>query len=454
MREVVTYCIAATALVALISNVHAMWRAGDLKRDVPGWFSLVVVVLGGLLYEARMVPAGQPMQLVLFGLMLGLLVFSAVARLRIRATTSTRTGARSLLPAAIAGVMFLVNAVNNIEIPLFQSFGRLLAVAILIVAALIAMLGKLGIAELYRVITLSVLVILVLSITRTDNWRPCDIFKCGPFGAIYTGPFSSENALAIFACVAILCILGSSKPLNGAISLIPVGLVLVATESRTSQLALACSLSLMLILNLINRADGSRAKGYKEKPLRHAVLKYNLVALIIAAVFATAFYMILSADPVSFSNRGNIWIRGINALGDSWSVGLGLDRWTFLQTVGLLPQLFPHSQYLLLLFGGGIAAVLLLFILFAATLSEAKSNAVVFGHVAGYVLFLAILGLTEAYWNPIAFDGHTMLVLPLIFILVGRSNIGSDHLIQIPNVGERYKDLRRTHAIRLKELRP
>lgn len=107
----------------------------------------------------------------------------------------------------------------------------------------------------------------------------------------------------------------------------------------------------------------------------------------------------------------------MTALGNSWVTGLGLDRWSFLQSIGLLPPLFPHSEYLLLLFGGGIVAVLLLQLSFAYALKFASRDD--FPFAASYVIFLAILGLTEAYWNPMAFDGHTLLLLPIMTLSQG-----------------------------------
>ncbi|WP_431229541.1 O-antigen ligase family protein [Paenarthrobacter nicotinovorans] len=307
----------------------------------------------------------------------------------------------------------------NVNLPLEQSLGRLLAVAILLFSAIILSVGNVDLKDLGLVVISSVLGILAISPLLGEDWRPCDIFKCGPFDAIYTGPFRSENALAIFACVTVLFVFLVHSKLHSLLSLAPICLALYATESRTSQMALFAALGAWVLSLVWKKLTPSGfVQGVTlQRSLRAQTVMFSVAVL---AILATAFVLILTAVPTSFSNRGNIWIRGMGALGEDWFVGLGLDRWTYLQTIGVVPPLFPHSQYLLLLFGGGVLSVGLMMLMFCSAMSRARRLPALFSFTVAYVLFLAVLGLTEAYWNPIAFDGHTLLVLPFILIATGR----------------------------------
>jgi hypothetical protein len=421
MREYVEIAVSTTAVVALASNLRMIRRSGALQRDPAGWLSVVLVVMGGLLYEAGFIPTGQPTQLAFFGLLLGCLLLAA--------SQTTRNVQRHLhpfemavfMPAGIATVMFISNAFMNIDLPLERSFGRLLAVAILVILAVIVVLGQLTLADMCRIVVSSVLLMLVISPINMENWRQCDIFKCGPFDAIYTGPFSSENALAIFCCVAALCVAYLWSKTNGVLSLLPIFLILYATESRTSQLALVCAFAAWFSSRAWSLWAIWRPRKPKMEPYKEiSDLQVFMFSTLNLGIFVVGFLLILTAEPASFSNRGNIWLRAVGALEGSWVSGLGLDRWTYLQAIGLLPPLFPHSQYLLVLFGGGIVTVLLMFGFFAAAIAKSSESSGLFFFAIGYTVFLAILGLTEVYWNPIAFDGHTMLVLPLMFLVLKR----------------------------------
>lgn len=420
MQIVVEYTISAFAFLALLANLRGMVASRIVVRDFSGFVGAVGIVLGGLLYEARLIPVGQPAQIVVFGLLLTAVILALASYF----ANPKKQGPESLpilklgpfLPATVALVMALVNAVANPELPLEQSIGRFLAVSILVLAGLLACCGKLTVSDVGRIFTSSFLLILVAAPFVGENWRSCDIFKCGPFDAIYTGPFSSENGLAIYACVAFLFSLRLWKASSLLLTLAPICLTLYATESRTSQLALVLAVVGWMSHRIWTKVLGQQRSGpssFAESGQARGALFYTLV---VATIFIIGYYLVLNAEPALFSNRGMIWIRGMAALDDSWWSGLGLDRWSYLQAVGILPPLFPHSEYLLVLFGGGLVSAILLFTVHSTSLVAASRTVSDMGLAIGYNVFLAVLGLTEAYWNPIAFDGHTLLVLPLIYL--------------------------------------
>lgn len=416
MQTAVEYVIVSLAFIALIANVRGLIQSGIVKRDVPSLIGVAALVLGGLLYEAGLGLVGQPGQIAVFSVLVGCVAIATIGRIR----EKSRGGggqARPLsigpfLPAAVALVMASVNAVANVDLPLGQSVGRFLAVAILVLAGLLACVGEINVEDVGRVIVCSFLVILIATLATESVWRSCDIFKCGPFGAIYTGPFSSENALAIYACVAVLFVLKTWSGLVSILTLLPVLLTLYATESRTSQLAVLIGLLAWALYRLWMKVTG-RPRDISIEPFKGRMFLFRSS---VAAIFCLGFYLLVNAEPTQFSNRGMIWIRGLTALGDNWIAGLGLDRWTYYQSVGLLPPLFPHSEYLLLLFGGGLLSVGLFYAAHCASLSVGGRRPGDVGLAVSYNAFLAVLGLTEAYWNPVAFDGHTFLILPLVYL--------------------------------------
>lgn len=416
MKEFLVMLIAGASILPLIINAKILRRSVTYHGDVAGAFGIVVLVLGGLLYEARVVPTGQAAQLSVLGLLIMSVVLVVATSIKSARGSRFHVAGELFLPAAISVIMFLTNALMNIELPLEQSFGRLLAVAILALIGVLASISRVSLEDVCRIIVISVLTIFVISVLIPNVWRACDIFKCGPFGAIYTGPFASENALAIFACVGILCTLSTWTGPSSAFTLIPLALTLYATESRTSQLALAGALGIWCFSLLWKRASTRNFKG-RVSPFR---LQGLILTMIISCLFITSFYLLLTAEPSSFSNRGNVWIRGLGALGEDWWSGLGLDRWSYLQSVGVLPLLFPHSQYLLLLFGGGLLSIVFLFFFFTSAIRRSAVEGSRLPFAASYAVFLSILGWTEAYWNPITFDGHTFLILPLMFIIAAR----------------------------------
>ena len=62
----------------------------------------------------------------------------------------------------------------------------------------------------------------------------------------------------------------------------------------------------------------------------------SVVPFVAAAMGATGVGLALlyTAGPTSFSNRGQIWMAGLQEIKGSEIVGLGVDRWTALQEAG------------------------------------------------------------------------------------------------------------------------
>lgn len=426
MQDIVVLAIAVSAAGAMLVHIRALLRSQSGGADWFGILAITALVFGGLLYEANVLPRGQSVQFAIFGIIAATVGLASARSIRLRGGNDVSFGLAIFLPGIISGLMFFTNAIANPQLPLEQSLGRLLAVAILLLVGLGVPIFNVQIGDMFRVILVSILAMLVIAPLNTNIWRPCDIFKCGPFGAIYTGPFSSENALAIFSSVGILCALGLKSGKSAFWGSLPLALTLYATESRTSQLALGAALAAWLISFAWRRAVGGSLS------LRPQAVAYAVAAIAITGI---SFYLMLNAEASSFSNRGNIWIRGLAALGSDWWRGLGLDRWSYLQSAGILPLLFPHNQNLLLLFGGGLLSVGLFLLMLVTAIRRGSRNERRIGFSVAYVLFLSVLGITEAYWNPIALDGHTFLVLPLVFLMSGKQPRANELMTRVPQGG-------------------
>jgi hypothetical protein len=280
-------------------------------------------------------------------------------------------------------------------------FGRLAPVILWACLGVLLISGTIGVRSLQLMIVgASCCVGIVLPFMR-DAFAACTEFKCGLFQELLTGPFSSGNYLAQLASLALLvgafCFRG---PLRLSVIALNV-LLLVATDSRTSQVAVALGLFAgWLVKTILVNTRRSIPKGTVTFVAWSA-------ALGAAAVGCYAIFNLAGGD---FSNRANIWARGVRVLGGNWLTGLGGDAWSAFQETGALPALFPHSQYLMMLFWGGVAGVVGYIVILAAAISRVAGTAML-PFAVSVVFFMLALGMTEAYWNPAAVDGHSFFIL-------------------------------------------
>lgn len=420
MSLMVSYLISGLALIATTVQIVIIHRTRIFQRDFASVIGILGISLGGLLTATSFMPPGAAVQLAI----LGILVFSvALICLReLRRPSGSPIKLLAFLPALISMVVFFVNTFMNSELSTAHLIARTTAVAALVLLGLLVTSGRLFLSDFCNLFVLSLLLILVASFGSQGLWRPCDQFKCGPFNAIYTGSFASENMLGQLAVVGLLFSLSAWFKGRNIVGIITLALALYATESRTSQIAMGVALLTWVVANYVQRKHRSslgRQRANTSLEFR------NLLMLVIptfatAVVFSIGFYLLYTATPTSLSNRGNVWIRGLNALDDSWMLGLGIDRWSVLQGLGVVPQLYPHSEYLFMLFSAGLVGVGLIFVLFVATLRSAWRNGSNYAFGVTYVMLLAVVGLTEIIWNPITIDISTLLIVPIIFILAQR----------------------------------
>jgi O-antigen ligase len=222
------------------------------------------------------------------------------------------------------------------------------------------------------------------------------------------GPFSSENNLGAQALFVFVWSLGG---LRGRLRLAAIGFaiaVLGATFSRTSIITAGVCLALYLLFAL-RRASSD---------MRPAPLW--LAALFGVSATALGWFLVRQSADSTFSQRGLIWHEASKALEDHPVRGLGLHAWFELQSIGLLPDHFAHSQYLLLAFSGGYIALLLYAAVLALGLRHCAAVPGRWGVSCLPMLALAIVGLTEVAWNPFTFDGLTWPVLAVLLLTLER----------------------------------
>ncbi|MFG1655483.1 O-antigen ligase family protein [Micromonospora chersina] len=240
----------------------------------------------------------------------------------------------------------------------------------------------------------------------TSAWRTCtggQLEKCSLAGALFKSFFESENYVAMvatFTLVAALCAMRRRELLVTATLCL---LVIVATGSRTSYLALAAGAAWLAGSYLLERW-----RRFERIPL---VLSAGLVVVFGAA----ATYLMWSADRSTLSNRGNIWVHARDYIAERKVTGVGVSKWYYLRDVGEAPTHFFHSGYVLAIFAGGFIALVIWGIWASALLHGRVRDGRAFTAKAPVVLFL-VYSVTEVVWNPLSVDGLSWIFLLLMLI--------------------------------------
>ncbi|MBW9122395.1 O-antigen ligase family protein [Microbacterium trichothecenolyticum] len=392
MQSAISVLLALWGLVVVLTTLRSLVRVTPTERLVAVFLSVVLCALA--LYQSGLIGRGSNVQFLMLGLasVCGLFAF-------LPGRTAVRRPIHPdlMLPALVTFVLFLSNALSNPTVSMESLFARLAPLAFWLVVALVLSHSP---ASGRTVAAASGLALAVVTITglATDPWRACDQFKCGIFGAIYTGPFGSENYLAQLAGIAVIAALGPGLGrLRGAIIVFACAVLIVAT-SRTA-----------LLTVLVAVAFGLWAAR------RSTTARYRVVGAGVVVGAVTSWYVVATAHADSYSNRGAIWMRALRAVEGNGVFGVGIDRWSQLQALGLLPPTnFPHNQLVLLFFASGVIGCAVYIIM----LWRVSRRGVAARHsapaVAGMLGYLLMSGITEVMWNPATIDGHCFAVLAFL----------------------------------------
>lgn len=398
------------ALLLLISSAELL-RAPSPRSPGQGLstFALATMFAASPLLEA--VPLGGTVtQAAFLALTLGTAFITALVLILNRVTVWISGILFS--PALIVTVFAVVNAILN---PLSNQgtlIGRTILIAFWTAVALLVAAAGLAVRQIGLLVTIQFASACALTLLVAQPYRDCDSFKCGPLGAIFTGPFRSENLLAQLAALTLVFMpVPARRPVRW-LAVSTSTLVLLATVSRTSWLAVVAALCIGIAIRT--------TKPTSQK------LRVRLGFGFLLSMIAAGFYILLTAQASDWSNRGRFWRLALDALDGNWAFGRGADGWRRMQDTGGLPGLYPHSQYLLLVFWAGFLGLVLWIALMGAILVATSKDRDISAVATPYVALIATLGVTETFWNPLSLDTRTisllaLLALPLCVAREGKS---------------------------------
>ncbi|RAO43178.1 putative peptidoglycan O-acetyltransferase YrhL [Micromonospora noduli] len=237
-----------------------------------------------------------------------------------------------------------------------------------------------------------------------QSWRACtggQLEKCSLAGALFKSFYDSENYVAMIASFTAVAAVSGLRRWERWSAVAFCLLIIIATGSRTSFLALAAVGGWLLGASLLER--------------RRAYAQINFafcVALVVGAVGA-ATYLTWSASKTTLSNRGNIWVHVRDYIAGSEVTGAGVSKWYYLRDIGDAPHHFFHSGYVLAIFSGGFVALTLWGLWLAALLHRPVVDGRAFSAKTPLVLFV-IYSFTEVVWNPLSADGLTWIAMLLM----------------------------------------
>lgn len=404
VAETLILGLAISSLVVLAFRARDSLRGASLYVMLP----LAVAMLGGMaqqggLLETSVVGAGAAAAAIF-----GALVSLALRSRGFRAVQNDAASWTQFVPLVLAFYLTIANLLQSNVAWAGDALGRLPVLVYWLALALLLMAKPPPMRAVAWVLHVSLAsALLLFSLSGRGVWRSCDIFKCGPAGAIYTGGFASENYLGQVAALSLLLTVTFALRLRLSLVGLPLA-VLAASNSRT---ALAATAVAVLV--------GSLAYLYA-RAVRH---RSGSVAWTIALGGTLGSVLVLfSATPADFSNRGAVWLQALVSMEERWLFGRGLDAWAVLQSQGELAQHFMHSQALFVGFSGGLMGLVLYATLLAVGMNTAlHAPAPMYALAVALGVLLVGLGVLEVVWNPLAVDGQTLLILPFFALMAQRA---------------------------------
>lgn len=359
------------------------------------------LIAGPIVFETNAFGSSVTLQL---ALVVGGVVISTVAMLSLTGSARTPLRLAVLIPALVSGVAFFANAANNPSLGTLTQLGRFAPIVYWIAVGLFFAVGQISLSTLSLAFGVALSATAILTPFVGGAARACDIFKCGPFGYIFTGPFDSENFLAKLASFALLIAIFAPRSRHTLVVGLLAAVLLLPTASRTSLFALAAALVF----------------GWLMRNRTAATHRAAMWLLAVAAAIGS-WILVSTASAQDFSNRGWIWAQTLRAIGEEVWLGRGVDRWNQLQQIGALPQHFPHNQYLLLLFSGGVVCAAVFMIMMGALGAGWESGPREAAARDGLFFLFSVVGLTEVMWNPSTVDGTAFSVAALLAATAARS---------------------------------
>lgn len=358
--------LGVAGLVCLLSQAKRIARdPGAGERMLA-----TVSIMGGIFTQTRFGSGSNGIRMIVVGLVLAACLVILVDRHRDtgrprypRRRADLRSG--PVVAALVLWLWLFAVDISSNDLSHFVLVARFVPGVVWVVLFLVMQTGTLSL-EVFTLVASAALCVLGAMLPFLSTvWRPCNQFKCGAVGKLLAGPFVSGNYFAMQAVfIGILAWYVFRGRLRVIIVLIAL-LVIIATGSRTSLYLFAFGGAILSV--------GSARRAVARVNRGHGFGRLAMSVLVPSVAVVVGVLVLYRATPVSFSNRGAIWIEGLNALRGHALFGVGSDRWEVLRAVGRVPDHFTHSVYLLMFFAGGVVALVLFGVWVAAVVFRAAA---------------------------------------------------------------------------------
>lgn len=236
----------------------------------------------------------------------------------------------------------------------------------------------------------------------------CRLGKCGPFGVLLFGAEGNENALGLILALALPFVAMAFSGRFRTLLVIFMALVVWATGSRSSLIAVVATLMVLVVCN-----------PHIDERLRwRGRFKSFAVVVLIGGGAIGLGLPFVTSDLNAYSLRGEVWRVAREALPHSWILGSGADGWSTLRSTGRISAVSiysTHNLWLDALFSAGFVGLMLALI----GLSLLVRNGVFWVTILPLsAIFYA--GIMERSWT-VSTANWLVWVLPAMILTMGSS---------------------------------
>lgn len=395
---------AAFVVICLVAGCGANrprargWRERSLPR-----------ALGLLLIHSTVTALVPRLQAVSSALLLGALYVLMLGRLRLLLSVrrSQATFARLSLHLCWAGLSILLVGTGVV---LADSRVDQIAVAATSLLALAEVgtserIGRFTTSHLSALLAVWVAGLVSLSMATGTAWKSCDTVtgKCTLLDGLLSAGLPSENLLAI------VCALGCLVSIDAGLKrgrlrdrsnwLLPAtfAVVVLLSGSRTPPIGLVVGVGVGLLIQF----------GAKRNTARGRLMGLGCVVVIAAS----GLLVVTRSTGSEFSFRGRLWSAAVNSVDLSAVFGQGEVGWLKAQAAGIIPDHYPHSEYLLVLyFGGALGLVVLVGLHYLVLTKTIRDPSASWARIA-LTPTVMVMGVTEVFWDPTGLDAGLFTLL-------------------------------------------
>jgi O-antigen ligase len=265
-----------------------------------------------------------------------------------------------------------------------------LAIAVLVIAAGVTT-GRgaaLGASTFLVVVVIGCAAAAVVA--PSNAFTECD-WKCGVFATLFPGILLNENELGMLLVCCLPFVIWSFTGWARRVTALTLVMMVLASGSRSSMLALAVTVLTLWVLRPNRRG----------RRLRH----FNAVAAgaVIAAGGVGLLLPIVNQSPAFATNRGYLWQTALDRFHLSPVIGLGWSDWPRVAAGGgvlLKGALYgPHNEWMHILNVSGLLGIALFAVFLGRVFYVSRHQG---AFVASVLVAVLGSGWTE---NPLSFSG-------------------------------------------------